>query len=330
MTPIRLAQILVVWLALGAMPASATDIVIHTGGAPTGEGSSYHTGIGAGLEQALTPIARTFGYTVRRVPSSGALANAQACAEEETHICFGIGKGGLDYPQVALGEIQVVRQDLPGECALAFTREARLPNWKSIVDNAERVTFVVPDGSGEEALIRRIFASEPALAGTEPRFEHASAAPEILRKVRAIRGAVGVSYTYPNPIDGLVGKAAEEGMTVLGILSPTVARSDSAFYLNRKVPYQLSWYGLGTTRTVRAMCAKGLLFAGQPDRLSDEWAQGDAREIIAQVAALPASAFVPEGGPLSRLMLSVEGLSEEYGVNQMVEDLEDQVTERLP
>jgi len=329
-TVCRLASALVaLGLAAAALPAAATDIVIYTGGAPTGEGSAYHNGIGKGLEETIEEISEQYGYTVRRVPSGGAVANARACAEEQTHICFGIGQGGLTYPEVESGAIRVLRDDLPGECALAFTREARLPNWGSVIENAERVTFVVPENSGSEAFIRKVFSLEPPLAGIEPTFAYASGPDAILKAVQETRGAVGVYYAYPDPTSGLINAAAEAELTVMGILSPEVARSDDAYYLNRKVPFQLSWFGLGTTRTVRAMCSKALLFAGDPSKISDEWARGDAEEIISRLESMPADAFVPEDGPLSKLMKNVEGLSEEYGVNEMVEDLEDQVTETL-
>jgi len=322
-------------LAIAAIVASttaaagATDIVIYTGGAPTGEGSTYHNGMGLAVQEQLEKLAEPYGYDVRRIPSGGAVANARACAEETDNICFGIGQGGLTYEPVEDGAVEIIRNDLPGECAMAFTTEPRLPNWKSVMDNARRVTFVVPEGSGSEAFIRKVFETEPALEGTEPNFAYASGQQGIFNTIRKQRGAVGVFYAYPNPTDGMVNAAAEEGMTVMGILSPAVARQSDDYYLNRKAPYELTWFGLGETKTVAAMCSKALLFAGNPDRLSDTWAQGDFEEFITELKALPADAFVPQDGPLSRLMKEVEGLSEEYGVNEMVQDLQDQVSERM-
>ncbi len=77
------------------------------------------------------------------------------------------------------------------------------------------------------------------------------------------------------------------------------------------------------------MCSKALLFAGDPAKLKDTWAQGDYREFIEKLKAMPAEAFIPQGGPLAKLMLEVEQLSEEYGVNEMVTDLDKQVSERF-
>jgi len=138
-----------------------------------------------------------------------------------------------------------------------------------------------------------------------------------------------VFYAYPNPTSGTINAAADEDMTIMGILSPGVARTDDSFYLNRKAPYELTWFGLGSTRTVTAMCSKALLFAGDPAKLEDDWARGDYEEMIAKLEAAPADAFVPKDGPLASLMKEVEGLSEEYGVNEMVTDLEKQVSEQL-
>jgi hypothetical protein len=316
-------------LAAFAAPAGATDIVIYTGGAPTGEGSTYHNGMGQGLKEVLEEMSEPYGYNVRRIPSAGAVANAEACAGESEHICFGIGQGGLTYEPVQQGKTMIVRNDLPGECAMAFTAEPRLPNWSSVMENAERVTFVVAEGSGSEAFIRKVFATEPDLQGIEPTFEFVSGMENQIQAVKSTRGAVGVFYAYPNPTEGLINEAADQDMTIMGILSPAVARTDDSYYLNRKAPYQLSWLGLGKTRTVEAMCSKALLFAGDPARIQDEWARGDMEEMIAKLKQLPASAFVPQDGPLAKLMGEVEQLSEEYGVNEMVEDLDKQVREQL-
>lgn len=312
-----------------AVPASATDIVIYTGGAPTGEGSTYHNGMGKAVEEVLAELSKPYGYTVRRIPSGGAVANANACGEESQHICFGIGQGGLTYEAVEAGRTQIIRNDLPGECAMAFTGEPRLPNWRSVIDNAARVSFVVPEGSGSEAFVRKVFATEPELQGVEPKFVYAKGSEAILKAVKATRGAVGVFYSYPNPTAGLIHEAAKADLTIMGILSPAVARTDSAYYLNRRAPYELSWLGLGKTRTVEAMCSKALLFAGDPARLTDEWAKGDYEEMVNRLRQLPASALVPKDGPLASLMRTVEDLSQEYGVNEMVDDLAKQISNNL-
>lgn len=325
-------RLLVLAAVLGmttAASAQTTQILIYTGGAPTGEGSTYHNGMGQAVEEQLIELARPFGYEVKRVPSGGAVANANACAAETGNICFGIGQGGIDYEAVASGGAQIIRNDLPGECAMAFTTEQRLPNWRSVMDNARRVSFVVPEGSGSEAFIRKLFAAEPSLQGIEPTFVYARGQQAIFEAVRAQRGAVGVFYAYPNPTDGMVNAAYGAGMNIMGILSPAVAEGSDDFYLNRKAPYDLSWFGLGETKTVPAMCSKALLFAGNPDTLTDTWAQGDYEEFIQKLKDMPAEAFIPQGGPLAKLMLEVEQLSEEYGVTEMVRDLEQQVSERF-
>ncbi len=325
---LRTALAAVAAVAFGTA-AHAVEIQIHTGGAPTGEGSTYHNGMGLAVEELIETIGNDYGYEIRRIPSNGAVANANACDGELENLCFGIGQGGITYDAVENGTTQIVRNDLPGECAMAFTAEPRLSNWKSVVENAARVTFVVPEGSGSEAFIRRIFELEPDLEGITPTFAYVSGQQGIIDKVSTTRGALGVFYAYPNPTDGLVNAAAGEGLTVMGVLSPALARTSDAYYLNRKAPYQLTWLGLGETKTVRTMCSKALLFAGDPAKLDDPWAEDDYRDLIAKLKAAPAEDFVPQGGPLARLMREVEGLSEEYGVSEMVTDLQDQVSQRL-
>lgn len=311
--------------ALAAAPARAAEVHIYTGGAPTGEGSTYHNGIGIALEALIEREGARFGYDVRRIPSNGAVANANACNGDLEHLCFGIGQGGIDYEAVERGTTRIIRNDLPGECAMAFTAGEELPNWRTIKENARRVTFVLPERSGSEAFIRTIFAEEPSLRGIEPNFAFVSGQDAIISKVRSTRGAVGFFYAYPDPTTGLINAAAEAGLTIMGVLSPAVARTSEAFYHNRRAPYRLTMMGLGETRTVETMCSKALLFAGDPDRLADEWARRNYAALTEALAAAPADAFVPQQGPFARLMRQVEDLSEETGVADMVTDLGRQV-----
>ncbi|MEM9045004.1 MAG: hypothetical protein AAGC81_09920 [Pseudomonadota bacterium] len=319
---------LVAVLAGFATAADASDsVAIFTGGAPDGTGSSYHEGIGQGVEDMLQPIAKKFGYTVTRVPTSGAVDNVRRVSVQTETLAFGIGQGGLSYPEVESGKALIIRNDLPGECAMAFTREPKLTNWKSIIANARRVTWVVPEKSGSEAFIRKLFATDPNFAGVDPKFAYTSGQKAILAALKdpSNRGYVGFFYAYPNPASGTVRAAADAELNVIGVLSPEVAKSDEAFYLNRRAPYQLSLFGFGTTKTVRAMCSKALLFASNPAAIADDWSREDAEEMIKAVKAAPSSAFVPKNGALASIMLEVEGLSEEYGVSEMADDLAKEV-----
>lgn len=320
-------------VALTALAASANaaEILIYTGGGTgtSGEGSTYHEGMGQGVAEFLEPIADELGYTVRLVPSNGAVDNAEKVALATDTIVFGIGQGGLSYDAVDAGKTKIVRADLPGECAMAFTAEPRIQDWGDVVSNANRVTWVVPKDSGSEAFIKKMYAEDGNLNG-EPSFKYVSGSDQIVSTVKnpANRGTLGFYFAYPNPLRGLVNTAAKEDLSIFGVLSPDVARGDSAYYLNRKAPYKLSWFGLGETQTTRAMCAKALLFVNDIDHIQDPWTSADAQSILEAVAAAPASAFVPNGGALGKLMQQVEKMSDEVGISGMVSDLEAQIKSR--
>lgn len=315
-------------LASMAGAASAAEILIYTGGGAgtSGKGSTYHEGIGQGVADFLEPIADELGYDVRLVPSNGAVANAENVGATTDKIVFGIGQGGLDYDAVKAGNTKILRTDLPGECAMAFTSEPRIGNWGDVVANASRVTWVVPENSGSESFIKKVYAEDENFSGT-PNFTYVSGSEKIVETVGnpANRGTVGFFYAYPNPNSGLINMAAKEDLSIFGVLSPDVARGDDAYYLNRKAPYKLSWLGLGETKTTRAMCSKALLFVNNIDGIEDTWTAADARQILTAVEAAPASAFVPEGGPLAKLMQQVEKMSDEAGLADMVSDLEEQM-----
>lgn len=318
-------------LSLVYGPAQSDDIIIYTGGAPTGEGSSYHMGMGQGVEDMLKPLAKQYGYNIVRVPTGGAVDNARRVATHKDTLVFGIGQGGLAYPEVEGGKITVLRNDLPGECAMAFTREGRLTNWKSITANASKITWVVPENSGSAAFIKKLYTLDPEFGGQEPKFAYVSGQNAIIQTLKnpGNRGYVGFFYAYPNPSTGMVNAAATEDLNVIGVLSPEVAKTDKAFYLNRKAPYELTLFGLGTTKTIRAMCSKALLFVNDPQGITDDWVRGDAEQIIEAVSGAKPEAFIPQNGPLASLMLEVEGLAEEYGVNEMADDLSNQVESTL-
>lgn len=317
-------------LSLGlAGAASAADIVIYTGGGEgkSGEGSTYHEGIGQGVADFLEDIAKEYGYGIRLVPSNGAVDNANKVGASTGNIVLGIGQGGLEYAAVKSGKTTIVRKDLPGECAIAFTKEPRIGDWGDVTANAARVTWVVPENSGSEAFINKLYAEDSNFAGKTPTFKYVSGSEQIAATVGnpANRGTVGFFYAYPNPTTGLVNAAAKADMKIFGVLSPDVAKGDSAYYLNRKAPYELAWFGLGETKTTRAMCSKALLFVNDISKIQDTWAAADARAILTALEEAPADAFTPTSGRMAKLMTKIESMSEEFGVNDMVSDLEAQV-----
>lgn len=323
--PLLASGILTLALA-GAVHAQQT-IQVFTGGAPTGEGSAYHEGIGRGVLDVLEPIAKEYGYEVQLVPTNGSVDNANRLAAQADGIAFGIGQGGLTYDAVISGAVQILRNDLPGECAMAFSKEPQLSSWGEIVKNKDRVTWVVPENSGSEAFIKRMYSEDPNFVGAEPQFFYASGAERILSGVNhpEKRGMVGFFYAYPNPTVGVINMAAKDDMRIFGVLSPEIAKSDPAYYLNRRAPYRLAWLGLGETQTTRAMCSKALLFVNDITKITDTWAREDADAILAAMTDAPASAMVAKSGPLAKLMKQVESMSEEFGINEMVSDLEDQL-----
>lgn len=312
-------------LAFSAGMTFAQEVVIHTGGAPSGEGSTYHEGMGQAVEEVLDDVGERFGYDARRIPSGGAVANAAACADDTTNICFGILQGGLEYPEVQDGRIVVVRSDLPGECAMTFTQEPRLENWRSIIDNAARVQWVVGATSGSRAFVEELYATDANFAGITPNFEFAEGRDAQLRAVAEGRGRVGFFFAFPNPTAGTVKAAYDADMRIFGVLSPDMARVNSAYYLERQAPYSLAWLGFGETQTTRAMCAGAMLAMTNPQRITDVWAQGDAEQLMQALQDAPTSAFTPQGGPMAGIMGTIADLSERAGIDEMVSDLGEQV-----
>jgi hypothetical protein len=312
-----------------ASAAMADQILIYTGGGEgtSGAGSTYHEGIGQGVADFLEPVADKFGYDIVLVPSNGAVDNANKVASTTNTIAFGIGQGGLEYDAVNSGGASILRKDLPGECAMAFTAEPRINSWGDVVENARRVTWVVPENSGSEAFIKKLYAEDSNFSGT-PKFKYVKGSDSIVATVSnpENRGTVGFFYAYPNPTKGLVNMASKEDMNIFGVLSPEIAKSDTAFYLNRQAPYELAWMGFGKTKTTRAMCSKALLFVNDISNIEDPWAAADAEEIVAYVKNAQASAFTPKNGPLAKVMGQIESMSEELGVNDMVADLEAQIS----
>ncbi len=311
-----------------ASAAMADQIVIYTGGGAgtDGAGSTYHEGMGQGVKDLLEPVAKKFGYDVVLVPSNGAVDNANKVGATGKTIAFGIGQGGLEYDAVKSGKTKILRNDLPGECAMAFTAEPRIGDWGDVVNNASRVTWVVPKDSGSEAFIKKLYAEDANFSGT-PNFKFVKGTDSIIQTVSnpANRGTVGFFYAYPNPTKGLVNAASKADMNIFGVLSPDVAKGDEAFYLNRQAPYELAWFGLGKTKTTRAMCSKALLFVNDVSQIDDPWAAADAKEIVAYVKNAQAAEFTPKNGPLAKVMTTIEGMSDDLGVNAMVEDLDAQI-----
>ena len=82
--------------------AGATEILIYTGGAPTGEGSTYHNGMGVAVEEQLKELARHLRHEVQnRVPLGRRLSptRKRLRGRKTENICFGLSPGRYRLPR---------------------------------------------------------------------------------------------------------------------------------------------------------------------------------------------------------------------------------------
>jgi len=95
------------------------------------------------------------------------------------------------------------------------------------------------------------------------------------------------------------------------------------YTVNPKVPYSLSWFGFGETKTTVSMCTPAAIIATNPENLSDDLIKQDMAALIRQIQRLPADAFVPKRGSLAKLFQEVNELSTSVGLDKALTEIKE-------
>ena len=317
-------------LALSAGTANAAYLV-----SGTGSGSTYKTGYAPSIVEAISPATEAvfFGEVEDR-DGKGTVSNLEVCAAETEDLCFGIGQGDVvaDSPQVASGDVCILRSDLAPEYAFAFVDNAQLQDYADLRANWERgrITFYTSEtSSGSLATLENLREA----AGFDPATAKIETLPDwnaVIEKVGSDPRAIGFTVRYADPTGFLSDLVDDHGFNVLGVAERTMRRAQHAdgsavYTVNLDVPYDTKGLlGAGGMATTPSIGAPVVLFGNCPDKLGDF--AGDAREAHETIRQLPASAFDVELGWMADIQSTIADQSQQMGGDEAWAWAEDMAT----
>lgn len=317
--------------------ALAADAYLGTGGAPDGSGSIYHQGYALPIAETLDQALRMMLYdTLSLRPSAGSGANITACAAERDHLCFGLAQGDVAAvsPAVTSGDVLIVRNDLPAECAFAFASNEMIGNWKTVQKYARKITlYLPPENSGTTITLRQVIEADPAMAGAEITVKTIDGGwSEIVRAVEADPRGVGATVRYPDP-SVLLDDLADKGFSVFGIAVPELLRlrlpsGEPIYTVNGAAPYTDPF--LSTPETIATVCTPAAIVATNPERIDDPVLKEDMGHLIEALEALKSDDLVPAEGSKARIFKTVRAFSEKIGFDQVINWWGDEVAVLIP
>ena len=307
-------------LALAAAPAHAAYLV-----SGSGEGSTYKNGYAGPIVEAVSPFteAALFGEVEDR-DGSGTVGNLETCAAEKQDMCFGIGQGNIvaKSPQVANGEVCIIRADLEPEYGFAFLNNKRLKDYGAIRKNWEagRISFVVSStSSGSRGTLEEIRAA----AGFDPakaKIEELGSWDAVIREVKRNPRAVGFTHRFADPSGFLSDLVDDHDLTVTGMAERALRREKHAngepvYTVNTHVPYDTEGVlGAGGVATTASLGTPVVLFGNCPDKMT-EFGE-DAAEVHAQIAKLPREDFAVDLGWMADISNTIAATAEQGGADE--------------
>lgn len=317
--------------------AHAADAYLGTGGAPDGSGSIYHQGYALPIAETLDEALRMMLYdslTLR--PSAGSGANIAACALERTNLCFGLAQGDVAAvsPAVISGEVLIVRNDLPAECAFAFASNELISNWKTVQKYVRKITlYLPPEDSGTTITLRQVIEADPAMADVEVRVKTIDGGwSEIVRAVEADPRGVGATVRYPDPsvlLDDLAGR----NFSVFGIAVPELLRlrltsGEPIYSVNGAAPYTDPF--LSSPETIATVCTPAAIIATNPERIDDPILKEDMEYLIDALQELKSDDLVPAEGSKARIFKTVRAFSEKIGFDEVIDWWSEEIPGLIP
>ncbi|HUF56102.1 MAG TPA: hypothetical protein VMM55_06015 [Thermohalobaculum sp.] len=316
-----------------ALSSGAVDAAYLVSG--TGSGSTYKTGYAPAVVEAISPATEAvfFGEVEDR-DGKGTVSNLEVCAAETEDLCFGIGQGDVvaGSPQVASGDVCIIRSDLEAEYAFAFVDNSQLQDYADLRANWERgrITFYTSEtSSGSLATLENLREA----AGFDPGTAKIETLPDwdaVIQKVASDPRAVGFTVRYADPTGFLSELVDDHGFTVLGVAERAMRRLSHAdgspvYTVSLDVPYDTKGIlGAGGMSTTPSLGAPVVLFGNCPDKLGDFAADaGDAHDAIRQ---LPASAFDVKLGWMADLQSKIADQSQQMGGDEAWAWAEDMAT----
>ena len=279
----------------------------------SGSGSTYKNGYAGPLIKAISPITERelFGRVEDR-DGNGTLGNLKTCAATTSDICLGIGQGNIvaKSPEVASGDVCVIRADLEPEYAFLFSRNPQLADYGVIRKNwqAGRIKiYVSKTSSGSKATledIRKVAGFDPTKAQIVELESWAAVTDEVRDNPRA----VGFTHRFADPSGFLQDLYDDHGMTITGIAERALktakhSNGETVYTVNMEVPYDV-YRAFTAVRVTPSMGTSVVLFGNCPNKIDEAEI---VQSIYNEIAEIPSEEIAVDLGTVSNLINSIAG-----------------------
>ena len=247
-------------------------------------------------------------------PSTGTRENIERVLADPRQL----GYAQLDVFHLISGQLRarsalsIVRHDDVRQCLYAVTRNPQLTNWGELAANAQRLRFILPAADSDSAVTFQFLRSiDPSGLGRAQQISHTPSIQSAIQQGLSADDTVSLFVAFPDADSAQFALTNEQGGHVVPVIDRAILRQEAA---GRKVYFpqetqveNLHWIRSG--RKIVTACTPMLVFTGSADNVAQDRARNDHTDLIRSLAALNASALVPEEGVFSKLWKRTKQLS---------------------
>lgn len=301
-------------LLAGTMAPQALANQINTGG----ETGAYHASFCPQVETQLKKA--KFDYTC--TTSEGSRENIQRVIADPTQVGFsqldvfaleGATYGGEDL-------FKVMRSDLGRECLFLVSRNPEFTSFGDVASYADQIRFILPPAkSGVTGTFEFLQQIDPDGLGRARNITYAESADEAIDLALAADDTVTLVVQFPDPKNTRFKTIHEQSGNIIPVIDRNILRQqigeEKIYYAQETEVKNATWIASG--ESLVTACTPTVLFTGSPDKLGDEKARQDQKDLIATLRGLAVEELQPKVGFLAKLWKQSKELSAK-GVEQMV------------
>jgi hypothetical protein len=284
--------------------AAASDI--NTAGA----GGAYHTSFCPAIVKQLA--AAKFDYTC--VTSAGTAENMRRIARDPRQLGYGQADVfALENPSLGGAAAFIkIRVDDIRECVFAVARNPEIQNYGEVAVFASKLRFILPpQGSGSAGTFRFLQQIDADGLGRAASVTYADSTEEAVRIALSADDTVALFVQFPDPDNERFRLIEDLGGHVVPVIDRNILRQhvdgQKIYFAQETQVTSAGW--LRSARKVVTACTPLVLFTGATDKISDEKARLDHRDLIATLRSLKSDEIMAQPGVLSRMWRRTKEIS---------------------
>jgi hypothetical protein len=291
---------------LGSAAGAASGVGINVGEA----GGPYHAALCPPIAAALARSRLAYSCT----PSRGPRETLQRIAADPRQLGL-VPLATLATEAASLGGVKAftrVRAGDARECLLAVTRHPDVASTDDLAANAGKLRFLVAaKGSGGAAQLALLQQIDPGGLGRAKSVLHAETSREAVKLALSAADTVAMLSLVPSPRDPLLELIAAQGGHVVPVVSRDILRhqveGQKLYFAEEFEAVPTRWLKAGA-KAVTA-CTPTVLVTGASERIADEKARQDHKDMIATLQALKREQVVERPGLMRRIVHKSRELS---------------------